>query len=90
MRPAKKILLVGAAAALISLLPYSISVSEQSGVTLSTDEAHAIIGRPLTPYSYACARRRAIRRGYYGYYAHPAASGFAACAYADKRAPKFH
>lgn len=73
MHPAKKLLLVGAVSALISLVPYSISVSQQSGVTVSGDQAHAIIGRPLTPYSYAGARRRAIRRGYYGYhpYAHP-------------------
>lgn len=67
----RKILLAGAAGAVIALLPYSISVSNQSGVELTADQAHAIIGRPLTPYSYAGARRRAIRRGYYGYYAHP-------------------
>ncbi len=71
MYPAKKALLIGATSALISLLPFSISVSNRAGVTISTDKAQAIIGRPLTPYSYAGARRRAIRRGYYGYYAHP-------------------
>lgn len=71
MRPSVKILLAFAATGFISLFPYSVSVSKQSGLTLSTDQAHAIIGRPLTPYSYAGARRRAIRRGYYYNYAHP-------------------
>jgi hypothetical protein len=71
MRPSMKFLLVGAAIAVVSAVPYSISVSKQSGITISADQAHAIIGRPLTPYSYAGARRRAIRRGGYYNYAHP-------------------
>jgi hypothetical protein len=68
MHPSIKFLLLGAAIAVVSALPYSISVSKQSGITITSDQAHAIIGRPLTPYSFAGARRRAIRRGYYGYY----------------------
>jgi hypothetical protein len=72
MRPSIKFLLVGAAIAVVSALPYSISISKQSGITIAADQAQAIMGRPLTPYSYAGARRRAIRRGgYYNYYAHP-------------------
>jgi hypothetical protein len=68
MRSSTKFLLAAAAIVVVSALPYSVSVSKQSGITITSDQAHAIIGRPLTPYSFAGARRRAIRRGYYGYY----------------------
>lgn len=35
--------------------------------SLITVEAAAIIGRPLTPVSFAGAARRSVRRGAYGY-----------------------
>src|SRR4051812_25045437 len=50
------------------------------GVILGmTAEAHAIIGRPLTPFSVAGVARRSVRRGYYGagVYGAPVARGVA-------------
>lgn len=61
-------------ALIITALPYSLSLSEHTGIALSNNEAQAVIGRPATPRSFAGAARRAYRRGYYyhgGYYARP-------------------
>jgi hypothetical protein len=35
------------------------------GLALVASDAYAIIGRPLTPMSYAGVARRSVRRGYY-------------------------
>jgi hypothetical protein len=55
-------------AAMFSMVPYSMQASRTNGLTLSSDEAQAVVGRPGTPVSYAgVARRttrRAVRRGY--------------------------
>jgi hypothetical protein len=58
-------------ACILSATPLSFHLSRSGNVTLSTDTASAVIGRPLTPMSVAGvhrrAERRAYRRGYYGY-----------------------
>jgi len=58
-------------ACILSATPLSVHLSRSGNVTLSTDTASAVIGRPLTPMSVAGvhrrAERRAYRRGYYGY-----------------------
>jgi hypothetical protein len=53
-----KKLLIGTAL-LFAALPFSFD-----GVTPTVSKAHAIIGRPLTPFSFAGAHRRAMRRTY--------------------------
>jgi hypothetical protein len=45
----------------------SIGWSEQRGVSLSVESAHARIGRPLTPVSVAGVARRQNRRAAYRY-----------------------
>ena len=35
------------------------------GLSLVASDVYAIIGRPLTPMSYAGVARRTVRRGYY-------------------------
>ena len=69
-----KLLTVGASALFACILcatPFSLRFSPEGNVSLSTDTASAVIGRPLTPMSVAGvhrrAERRAYRRGYYGY-----------------------
>jgi hypothetical protein len=69
-----KLMTVGATALFACVLcatPLSFHLSRSGNVTLSTDTASAVIGRPLTPMSVAGvhrrAERRAYRRGYYGY-----------------------
>src|ERR1700751_5584237 len=65
----KKLLIT--TAVLFTALPFSFD-----GVTPTVSKAHAIIGRPLTPFSVAGAHRRAVRRtfgvganiGYRGFY----------------------
>ena len=65
----KKLLI--ATAVLFTALPFNFD-----GVTPTVSKAHAIIGRPLTPFSVAGVHRRAVRRtygiganlGYSGYY----------------------
>jgi hypothetical protein len=64
-----------ATALLFAALPFTFD-----GVTPTVSKAHARIGRPLTPFSFAGAHRRAVRRtfgvganlGYRGFY-HPVA-----------------
>jgi hypothetical protein len=53
-----KKLLIGAAL-LFTALPFTFD-----GVTPTVSKAHAIIGRPLTPGSFAGVHRRAMRRTY--------------------------
>jgi hypothetical protein len=66
-----KIAIIGAAAAVLSVLPYSMRPSKQTGLTISGDEAQAVIGRPLTPGSVAGVARRTARRHYnYGHHRH--------------------
>ena len=65
----KKLLI--ATALLFTALPFTFD-----GVTPTVSKAHAIIGRPLTPFSVAGVHRRAVRRtigvgpnlGYRGFY----------------------
>lgn len=44
------------------LLAFVVAVTSIVGVSLFPREAHAIIGRPLTPLSYAGVARRTVRR----------------------------
>src|SRR5215469_11887214 len=67
----KKLTVIGAillGAAILSVSPVSLNWSSSQGVSVSQDQAYAVIGRPGTPGSVAgVARRqtrRAIRRGY--------------------------
>src|SRR6476661_10590227 len=46
---------------------FSLSWSEQRGVSLSVESAQARVGRPLTPMSVAGVARRQNRRAAYGY-----------------------
>jgi hypothetical protein len=46
---------------------FSFSWSEQRGVSLSVEDAHARVGRPLTPVRVAGVARRHNRRAAYGY-----------------------
>jgi hypothetical protein len=69
-----KLVTVGTTALFACILcatPVSVRLSPEGNVSLSTDSASAVIGRPLTPMSVAGvhrrAERRAYRRGYYGY-----------------------
>ena len=58
-------------ACILCATPLSLRLSPEGNVSLSSDTASAVIGRPLTPMSVAGvhrrAERRAYRRGYYGY-----------------------
>jgi len=58
-------------ACILCATPLSLRLLPEGKVSLSTDTASAVIGRPLTPMSVAGvhrrAERRAYRRGYYGY-----------------------
>lgn len=59
----------------------AISMAAMGIVLGVTNNAHAIIGRPLTPMSYAGVARRTVRRGaYYGAAAYGAAAYGAAAA----------
>jgi hypothetical protein len=69
-----KLMTVGATALFACVLcatPLSLRLLPDGKMSLSTDTASAVIGRPLTPLSVAGvhrrAERRAYRRGYYGY-----------------------
>ena len=67
-----KIVAVGATAVFACILcatPLSLRLSPQGNVALSTDNASAEIGRPLTATSVAGVNRRVHRRAYrHGYY----------------------
>ena len=59
-KPAKTILLLTAATAAVAVgLFWSGDIAPRVGASLTT-EAQAIIGRPLTPISYAGVARRSI------------------------------
>jgi hypothetical protein len=58
----------------------SFSWSEQGGVSLSTENAQARVGRPLTPVSVAGVARRQTRRAAYGYGAGVVGAGLGAAA----------
>ena len=66
-----KTVATGATALFLTALPFTFD-----GVTPTVSKAHAIIGRPFTPLSFAGMHRRAVRRtygiganlGYAGYY----------------------
>jgi hypothetical protein len=67
----RKLVLIGATvvgAVILSAAPVSVKWSAERNVSVSQDEAFAVVGRPGTPGSVAgVARRterRAIRRGY--------------------------
>jgi hypothetical protein len=47
---------------MLSVLPYSIDASRNSGINIAADQAQARIGRPLTPGSVAGVARRTTRR----------------------------
>src|SRR5215831_12559390 len=61
-------------ACVLCATPLSLRLLPEGKMSLSTDTASAVIGRPLTPMSVAGvhrrAERRAYRRGYYGYSAY--------------------
>jgi len=59
-----KTAIIGAAAALLCALPYSLERSDKTGVTLACSSAQARVGRPLTPGSVAGVARRSSRRAY--------------------------
>lgn len=61
----RKIALVCAIAATLSAMPFSIEASRTTGLTIAAEQAHAVIGRPLTPGSVAGVARRTTRRHYY-------------------------
>jgi hypothetical protein len=60
------LLAAGLAAGIAGLL-WSGNLTQNTGVSLVT-EAQAIIGRPLTPLSYAGVARRTVRRCAVGVY----------------------
>jgi hypothetical protein len=69
----KKISVIGATilgAAILCAAPISLHQSQDQGLSLSVDEAQAVIGRPLTPGSVAGVNRRMHRRAYRHYYYH--------------------
>jgi hypothetical protein len=57
-----KIALICAIAAMLSVMPCSIEASKTTGIAITTDQAQARIGRPLTPGSVAGVTRRTTRR----------------------------
>ena len=93
----KKISVIGAtlvAAAVLCAAPISLQ-----GLSLSVDEARAVVGRPLTPGSVAGVHRRYERRayrrgsyghGYYGqgYYGHGGSQAAAPAPLTCKEAAK--
>jgi hypothetical protein len=71
-----------------------LAMSEDFARGPSLTTAQAVIGRPLTPMSYAGVARRTTRRaayagGAYAYGAAAASTAYAAGAYAAARAPMY-
>lgn len=59
------------------------ALSDTGPLMLGATEAHAIVGRPLTPMSYAGVARRTTRRAYrYGAYGGAYAAPYAGAGYA--------
>jgi hypothetical protein len=68
VQASKKPVLICAMAMILSAMPYSIEPSKTSGAIIALDQAHAVIGRPLTPGSVAGVARRTTRRHHYGHH----------------------
>ena len=63
----RKLALIGTtaiAAAILSAAPISVNWSAEKNLSLSRDEALAVVGRPATPGSVAGVHRRHMRREY--------------------------
>jgi hypothetical protein len=63
----RKLVLIAATAVgtfVLAASPMSIKWSPEGAVSVSTDQAFAVIGRPLTPGSVAGVNRRVHRRAY--------------------------
>jgi hypothetical protein len=73
-----KLAIAGSTVACAAL--FSLSWSEQRGVSLSVESAQARVGRPLTPMSVAGVARRQDRRAGYGYGAGVVGAGVAGAA----------
>src|SRR5215813_13657856 len=74
-----KVLTVGATtlfACILCASPLSLRLSPEGNVSLSVDNASAVIGRPLTPGSVAGVHRRAERRAYRRGYGNGAYSSY--------------
>jgi hypothetical protein len=67
----RKLVLIGATvvgAVILSASPVSVKWSAERNVSVSKDEAFAVVGRPATPGSVAGVARRSARRAYrHGY-----------------------
>jgi len=67
----RKLALIGTtaiAAAILSAAPISVNWSAEKNLSLSRDEAFAVVGRPVTPGSVAGVHRRQMRREYRRHY----------------------
>jgi len=58
-----------AVAVVLAAIPYSVELSKTTGITVNSFQAHAVVGRPLTPLSAAGVARRTTRRHLY-YHGH--------------------
>jgi len=61
-----RIAIICAAAAVLTVMPHSVQISKQTGITVATDQAQARVGRPATPMSAAGVARRTTRRAVVG------------------------
>ncbi|MGY4315794.1 hypothetical protein [Bradyrhizobium sp. JR3.5] len=68
---------------------FSITWSEQGGISASVESAQARVGRPLTPMSAAGVARRHTRRAAYGYGVGAGIAATAAVATAAATAPAY-
>jgi len=68
---------------------FSITWSEQGGISASVESAQARVGRPLTPVSVAGVARRQTRRAAYGYGVGAGVAATAAVAAAAATAPAY-
>ncbi|MGY3692709.1 hypothetical protein ACVIGA_002789 [Bradyrhizobium sp. USDA 3240] len=68
---------------------FSITWSEQGGISASVESARARVGRPLTPVSVAGVARRHTRRAAYGYGVGAGIAATAAVATAAATAPVY-
>ncbi|UGY05426.1 hypothetical protein [Bradyrhizobium quebecense] len=68
---------------------FSITWSEQGGISASVESAQARVGRPLTPMSAAGVARRHTRRAAYGYGVGAGIAATAAVATAAATAPVY-
>ncbi|MCP3413258.1 MULTISPECIES: hypothetical protein [Bradyrhizobium] len=68
---------------------FSVTWSEQGGISASVESAQARVGRPLTPVSVAGVARRQTRRAAYGYGVGAGVAATAAVAAAAATAPAY-